>query len=106
MEVGEEGDYIPITIHCHNQNDSCIKVGSDESHFNVSVGSDGQSHKTVSTNHNLGPSAYQPNAVPLGQNGSRVDIPLEEFIYLVAFSLACHVRVTVGNSGLCCCASV
>ena len=26
---------------------------SDESHFNVSVGSDGQSHKTVSINHNL-----------------------------------------------------
>ena len=26
-------------------------MGSDESHFNVSVGSDGQSHKTVSTNH-------------------------------------------------------
>ena len=28
-------------------------MGSDESHFNVSVGSDGQSHKTMSTNHNL-----------------------------------------------------
>ena len=28
-------------------------MGSDESHFNVSVGSDGQSQKTVSTNHNL-----------------------------------------------------
>ena len=28
-------------------------MGSDESHFNVSVGSDGQSHKVVSTNHNL-----------------------------------------------------
>ena len=28
-------------------------MGSDESHFKVSVGSDGQSHKTVSTNHNL-----------------------------------------------------
>ena len=28
-------------------------MGSDESHFNVSVGSDGQSHKTVSANHNL-----------------------------------------------------
>ena len=28
-------------------------MGSDESHLNVSVGSDGQSHKTVSTNHNL-----------------------------------------------------
>ena len=30
-----------------------LKMGSDESHFNVSVGSYGQSHKTVSTNHNL-----------------------------------------------------
>ena len=29
------------------------KIGSDESRFNVSVGSDGQSHKTVSINHNL-----------------------------------------------------
>ena len=52
MEVGEEGDYI-LSLHCHHQNDSCIKMGSDESHFNVSVGSDGQSHKTASTNHNL-----------------------------------------------------
>ena len=32
---------------------TCIKMGSDESHFNVSVGSDGQSHRTVPTNHNL-----------------------------------------------------
>ena len=29
------------------------EMGSDEGHFNVSVGSDGQSHETVSTNHNL-----------------------------------------------------
>ena len=28
-------------------------MGSDESHLNVSVGSDGQSHKTASINHNL-----------------------------------------------------
>ena len=28
-------------------------MGSDESHFNFSVGSDGQSHKTESTNHSL-----------------------------------------------------
>ena len=28
-------------------------MGSEESHFNVSIGSDGQSHKTVSTNHNF-----------------------------------------------------
>ena len=44
---------IYLSLHCHHQNDFCIKMGSDESHFHVSVGSDGQSHKTVSTNHNL-----------------------------------------------------
>ena len=32
MEVGGEGDYIPVAT----QNDFCIKVGNDESHFNVS----------------------------------------------------------------------
>ena len=82
MEVGER-EIIYLSLHCHHQNGSCIKVGSDESHFNVSVGSDGQSHRTVSTNHNLfeekgepklvsnqGPSTYQPNALPLGQTGS------------------------------------
>ena len=33
MEVGGEGDHL---LHCHCQNDFCIKMGSDESHFNVS----------------------------------------------------------------------
>ena len=55
--MGEEGDYILyLSLHCHHQNDFCIKMGSEESHFNVSVGSDGQSHsgrRTVPTNHNL-----------------------------------------------------
>ena len=52
---GEKGgeEIIYLSLHCHHQNDSCIKMGSDESHFNVSVGSDGQSHKTVPTIHNL-----------------------------------------------------
>ena len=49
MEVGAEGDYIPIDIW------------ADERHFNVSVGSDGQSHRTVSTNHNL----FRTEALPL-----------------------------------------
>ena len=40
-------DIIYLSLHCHHQNDSCIKIGSGESHFNVSVGNDGQSHKTV-----------------------------------------------------------
>ena len=78
MEVGEEG-IIYLSLHCHHQNYFCIKVGSDERHFNVSAGSDEQSHKTLPTNHNLseeavsnrGPSAYQPNALPLGQTGSQ-----------------------------------
>ena len=50
---GGEKEVIYLSLHCHHQNDSCIKMGSYESHFNVSVGSDGQSHKTVSGNHNL-----------------------------------------------------
>ena len=70
MEVGEEGDYIPIATLSPLKNDFCIKVGSDESHFNVSVGSDGQSHKTVSTNHNLfeekgEPKRYRTEVLPL-----------------------------------------
>ena len=48
---GGKGVIIYLSLHCHHQNDLCIKVGSDESHFNVSVGSDGQSHKTVPTDH-------------------------------------------------------
>ena len=46
-------------------------MGSDESHFNVSVGSDGQSHnETVSTDHNLfeekgEPKRYRTEVLPL-----------------------------------------
>ena len=64
MEVGEEGA-IYLSLHCHQQNDSCIKMGSDESHFNVSVESAGQSHKTVSTNHNLFEEKGQPRSFRL-----------------------------------------
>ena len=28
---------IYLSLHCHRQYDSCIKSGSDESHFNVSL---------------------------------------------------------------------
>ena len=31
-----EREIIYLLLHCHHQNDFCIKVGSDESHFNVS----------------------------------------------------------------------
>ena len=33
---GGGGEIIYLLLHCHPQNDFCIKVGSDESHFNVS----------------------------------------------------------------------
>ena len=62
MEVGGEGegDCIPIAI----------LSPPDESHYNVSVGSDGQSHRTVSTNHNLfeekgEPKRYRTEVLPL-----------------------------------------
>ena len=29
--------HLSLSLHCHHQNDSCIKMGSDESHFNVSL---------------------------------------------------------------------
>ena len=39
MEV-EKREIIYLSLQCHHQNDSCIKMGSNESRFNVSVGSD------------------------------------------------------------------
>ena len=67
---GGEREIIYLSLHCRQQNDSCIKMGSDESHFNVSVGSGGQSHRTVSTNHNLSeekrePKRYRTEVLPL-----------------------------------------
>ena len=71
--------------HRHQQNDSCIKMGSDETQFSVLLIVRGTVTETVSTNHNFyrgrrtkggwnrGPSAYQPSASPLGQTGSPVD---------------------------------
>ena len=65
-----EKEIIYLSLHYHHQNDYCIKMCSDESHVNVSVGSDGQSHKTVSTNHNLSeekgePKRYRTEVPPL-----------------------------------------
>ena len=34
MEGGER-EIIYLSLHCHYQNDFCIKTGSDESHFSV-----------------------------------------------------------------------
>ena len=36
MRWGGKREIIDLSLHSHHQNDSCIKMGSDESHFNVS----------------------------------------------------------------------
>ena len=82
MWGGGGREIIYLSLHSHHQNDSCIKMGGNESHFNVSVGSDGQSHRTVSTNHNLfeekgQPKRYRTEVLPftsLCQTGSLLSI--------------------------------
>ena len=40
IELGGGGgkrEIIYLSLHCHHQNDSCITMGSDESHVNVSL---------------------------------------------------------------------
>ena len=32
-----EGDSVYLTLHCHHHNGFCIKMGSNESRFNVSL---------------------------------------------------------------------
>ena len=73
-----------LSLHCHHQNDSCIKMGSDESHFNVLLTvRDKVTRQCPQTTpvlevkgepteaeSNRGPSVYQPNALPLVQTGS------------------------------------
>ena len=36
MEWGEK-EIIYLSLHCHHQNDSCIKMDSNVSHFSVSL---------------------------------------------------------------------
>ena len=81
MEVGKR-EIIHLSLHCHHQNDSCIKMGSDKSHFSVSlIVRDKVTRPSPQTitfeekgepkmESNRGPSAYQPTALPLGQTSS------------------------------------
>ena len=47
-----EREIVYLSLHCQHQNDSCIKMGSDENRFNVSLIVK-NSHRTMSTVHNL-----------------------------------------------------
>ena len=49
-----EREIIYLSLHCHHQNDSCIKMGSDESHFSVSlIVRNKVTNKTVCTDYNF-----------------------------------------------------
>ena len=47
-----ETEIIYLSLHCHHQNDFCIKVGVMRAIL-MFHNFEGQSHKTVSTDHNL-----------------------------------------------------
>ena len=98
------------SLLCHHQNDSCIKTGSDESHFNVSLIVREKSHKTVSTDHTFQekgePKRYRTEvlpltsltALPLGQTGS----PVQE---LAGALLSSPPRDSVGGYNTSSCSS-
>ena len=80
MDVGEEGDFSQyLSLHCHHQDDPCIKTGSDESHFDVSLIVRDKVHKPqpfwregraeVESKWNRA-EALLLTALPLGQTGS------------------------------------
>ena len=122
-------EIIYLSLHCHHQNDFCVKVGSNENHFNVSVGSDGQSHKTVSTNHNLSeekgePKRYHTEVLPLisltpyrqAKPALYQPVSRKLFLYFILWSLkpisvratvvlsrACGVKNNVRNNRAACC---
>ena len=56
------GRFIYLSLHCHHQNISCIKMGSDEIHFNVSL-TVRNSHKRVSTDHNFHEEKGEPKQI-------------------------------------------
>ena len=45
------GGGLYLTLHCHNQNDFCIKMSNEESHVNVSLTGRGKVTRQVSPNH-------------------------------------------------------
>ena len=77
-----EREIIYLSLHCHHLNDSCIKMGSDKSHFNVALivrdKATRQCPQTTALEKKGEPKryrtdvplAYQPNALPLGHTGS------------------------------------
>ena len=99
IRYGEKGvrrwgkrEIIYLSLFCHHQNDSCIKMGSDVSHFNVSLIVKDEvtrqcpqllkrnPERRAEADSNRGPSSYQPNALLLGQIGSHITSHFNEII--------------------------
>ena len=95
--VGGGGEIIYRSLHFHHQIDSCIKMGSDESHFNVSliVRDKVARQCSAEAESNRGPSAYQPNALPLGQTGSRLVLSDTASLLPSLLSALCSADITV-----------
>ena len=53
MDSDESHFNASLTVRDSHTTDSCIKMGSDESHLNASLTVAGQCHKTVSTDRNF-----------------------------------------------------
>ena len=70
--MGGGGEDIYVSLHCRHQNDACIKMGRDESHFNVLLimrdkvtrqcpqATTFENEMRAEADSNRGPSAYQP----------------------------------------------
>ena len=66
---GGKREIIYLSLHCHHQNDFCIMVGSDESHFNVSLivrdKVTGQCPQTTTVEEKGEPKRYRTEVLPL-----------------------------------------
>ena len=93
MEVG--GGIIYLSLHCHHLNDFSIMMGSDESHFNVSLivrtKSQDSVHRPQLLKRKESQSGFEPRSLrlPLVQTGS-LNILMLLLCYLFVPSLHTH----------------
>ena len=94
MGRGEEREIIYLSLYCHHQNDFCIKMSSDKSHFIVSfIMRDKVTRRCpqITTFEEKGEPKwirtevplliYQPNALPLGQTDTLISKYTENVLF-------------------------
>ena len=88
--MGEKGRLLYLSLHCHHQNDSCIKTGSNESHFKCFINCEGTKFTRQCPQTTIFKAKGEPkrirtevpqltsiNALPLGQTGLTVKVGKE-----------------------------